>query len=200
MIEKRPQNVFTKIQRRVAVKLQSTECAAVSDLLTVMPWTHHQKHFVIVRVLRFDRFVNRDRSIDVFLIPQTMDQHHGHLQRLFRQKLVDCLLAPTGIVARMFQQLSPEASLFQSSTLSQLSRRTRLHKHIVIIKVAGPPVIFIRARAVLLINVGHVLLTKRTIVKPVVTHPSVHHWIHRHGDFQRRMRIHQGHQRQKTVI
>src|SRR2546430_2221585 len=118
MIEKRSQNVLTKIQRGVAMKLQSAERATVGDLLTVMPWTHHQKHFVIVRVLRFDRFVNRDRSIDVFLIPETVDQHHRNLQRLFRQKFVDCLLSPKRIVARMFQQLSPEASLFQSPKLS----------------------------------------------------------------------------------
>src|SRR2546422_6778134 len=117
MIEKWPQNMLTKIQRRVAVKLQSAKRAAVCDLLAVMPWTHNQKHFVIVRVFGFDRFVNRDRSIDIFLIPETVDQHHRHLQRLFREKSIDCLLSPKRIVARMFQQLSPEASLFQSPTL-----------------------------------------------------------------------------------
>jgi len=37
-------------------------------------------------------------------------------------------------------------------------------------------------------------------VKPVVTHPSVHHGIHGYRNFKRRMRIYQRHQRGKTIV
>src|SRR5712691_7548531 len=122
MIKKWTQDMLTKIKPGVAVKIQSAQLAAVSDFLAVMPWTHYQKHLVVGRVLRLDRLVNRDCPIDVFLVPKTMNQHHRYLQRFFRQQLVDCLLAPERIVTRMLKQLSPETSLFQSATLSQLSR------------------------------------------------------------------------------
>ena len=111
MIEERSQNVLPKIERRVRVKLQSTKRAAVADLLTVVPWAHHQENFVVVRVFGFDRFVNRNRTVNVFLIPETVHQHHRNLQRFFRQQLINCLLPPERIVTRMFKQLAPETRL-----------------------------------------------------------------------------------------
>ena len=43
-------------------------------------------------------------------------------------------------------------------------------------------------------------MAKRAIVKPIVTHPAVDHRVHRHRDFERRVRIHKRHQGQETVI
>ena len=94
MIEKRPQDVPPKIERRIGMKLQSTQRTAFVDLLPVMPRAHHQKDFVIAGVFRLDGFIDGNRAVDVFLVPETMDQHHGDLQRFFCQELVDGLLAP----------------------------------------------------------------------------------------------------------
>ena len=45
-----------------------------------------------------------------------------------------------------------------------------------------------------------VLLAEGAVVKPVVAHPAVHHRVHRNRDLERRMRIHQRHQRQKAIV
>ena len=100
----------------------------------------------------------------------------------------------------MLQQLSPETGLFQAATLTQLARGNCLHEHVIVVEIAAPPFVLVCARTILLINVRHVLLPERAVVKPVVAHPTVNHRIHRHRNLQRRMRIHQRHQRQKAIV
>ncbi len=56
------------------------------------------------------------------------------------------------------------------------------------------------SRGFLFVDVRHVLFAERAVVKPVVAHPAVNHGIHRHGDFERGMRIDECHQRQKSVV
>ena len=104
MIEKRSQNLLAKIESRIAVEFQRPKFAAIANLLAVMPGTHHQKHFVVLRVLRLDRFIHRDRTVDVFLIPETVDQHYRHLERFLCQELVDGVRAPECVVLRMLEQ------------------------------------------------------------------------------------------------
>src|SRR5216683_913684 len=87
MIEERSQNLLAKIESRIAVEFQRPKFAAIADLLAVMPGTHHQKHFVVLRVLRLDRFIHRDRTVDVFLIPETIDQHYRTLSGSFARSL-----------------------------------------------------------------------------------------------------------------
>src|SRR5262249_46500130 len=137
---------------------------------------------------------------NVFLIPEAVDQHHWNFQRLCCKYFVDGLIMPKGVIAGVFEDLSPETYLFESSTAAKLAGRSCLHKHIVVIKVTSPPFDFIRASRLLIVNVRHTLLAKCTVVKPVVTHPAVDHRVHRDGYLQRRMRIYQRHQGEETVV
>ena len=100
----------------------------------------------------------------------------------------------------MRHELGPIAHLLETVAASQFSRGTGAQIHVVIVIVTAPPVLVIFARALLLVDVRHVELAERAVVKPVVTSPPVHHGIHRHGHFERRVRIDQRHQRQKTVV
>src|ERR1044071_3045800 len=122
-------------------------------LLPVMPGTHHQKDLVIVCVLRLDRFVDRNRSIDVLLIPEAMDEHHGHAERLGGQNLVYSLVAPEGVVSGMFQELAPEAYLFEPVTPTNLARRPGFHVLIVVVKGVRPPLLLGLACRFLVVDV-----------------------------------------------
>src|ERR1022692_4518519 len=64
----------------------------------------------------------------------------------------------------------------------------------------GPPFFFRPACGFLIVDVVHVLFAEGAVVEPVVAHPAIDHGIHRHRDFQRRMRIHQRHQGRESVV
>src|SRR5437763_965727 len=125
MIEERAQDLLAEVQSRIAVELQGTETAAVTDLLSVVPRSHDEEHFVVGRVLRLDGFVDRDRAVDVFLVPQAVHEHDGYLERLRGENLVHRLLAPERVVARMLEDLVPEADLSEPVPLPELTRRSR---------------------------------------------------------------------------
>ena len=78
-------------------------------------------------------------SVDVFLIPEPVHEHDRHVQRLPCQNFVHGLIAPEGIVARMLDQLAPEADLIHTMTPPQLPGRARLHEHVVVVVMTGPP-------------------------------------------------------------
>ena len=90
----------------------------------------------------------------------------------------------------MFQNLPPEAKLFQAVPTAQLTGRPGLHEHVVIIEVAGPPFFLRHAGGLLVVDVGHHLLPEGAIVKPVVPNPPVNHRIHRHGHLESGVWIH----------
>src|ERR1700730_7112540 len=108
MIQERPQDVLAEVESGVAVESQSAEPVAVVNLLAVMPGTHHQENLVVICVLRLDRLVDSNGSVDVLLVPEAVDQHYRHLQRLSCQRLVHGLVAPERVVARMLENLPPE--------------------------------------------------------------------------------------------
>ena len=165
-----------------------------------MPRAHHEKHLVVVRVLRLDRLVDGDGAVDVLLIPQTVHEHHRHLQRLRREDLVHRLVAPERVVSRMLEDLPPEADLFEPATPSELAGRSGLHEHVVVVEVARPPLDVVRCASPPGRRCTHALLAERAVVEPVVAHPAVDHRIHRHRHLQRRMRIDERHQRQEAVV
>src|SRR6185369_4690526 len=180
LIEKWTKDLFAKRQRRIAIELDSPERAAVANLLTVMPWAKDEKHLVVLSILRLDLFVHGDVAVDVFLVPQTVDQHHWNLQRLGRENLVDRLIAPVSVVTRMLEYFAPEAYLFEAAPPPQLTGRAGFHEHVVVVVMAGPPQYFVCARGLLVVDVAHALLAKGAVVEPVVAHPAVDHRIHRH--------------------
>jgi len=165
-----------------------------------MPRTKHEKHFVVVCVFGFDRFVHCDVAVDVFLVPQAVYEHHGDFEWLLREYLVDRLVLPVSIVIRMLEDLAPEANLFESTAAAEFAGGNGFHKHVVIVGVTGPPKDLVAARCFLIVDVAHALLPKGAEMKPVVAHPAIDHRIHRHGNLQCRMRIDQRHQRQKAVV
>ena len=74
------------------------------------------------------------------------------------------------------------------------------HVHVVIVVVACPPLGGVGAGAVLLVDVGQVLLAEGAVVEPVVAHPAIDHGVHRDGDLERRVRMDERHQRQEAVV
>src|SRR6185369_2672410 len=127
LIEERTQNLTTERQRRIAIELYRAERTAVTNLLPVVPWTKHEKHLVVVRIFRLDRFVDGDVAVDIFLIPQTVYEHHGNLERLLREDFVHRLILPVRVVTRMFENLAPEADLFQTTAPPELTCRAGFH-------------------------------------------------------------------------
>src|SRR5207248_9088492 len=85
LCQKRPENILAEIHRCVVAEPEGSKVAAVANLLSVMPGTHHEKNLVIVCVFRLDCLVHRRRTVNVFLIPKTVYEHDGNLQRQCRQ-------------------------------------------------------------------------------------------------------------------
>jgi hypothetical protein len=85
---------------------------------------------------------------------------------------------------------------------AQFARRACLHIDVVVIEVRGPPfgVIVVRARCLLLVDVGHILFAEGSVVEPVVAHPAVDHGIHGHGHLQSRVRMTSAIKRKEAVI
>ena len=75
-----------------------------------------------------------------------------------------------------------------------------VHEHVVVVEVAGPPLHGVVARAVLLVDVGHVLLAEGAVVEPVVARPAIDHRVHRDGDFEGGVRMDEAHQGGESVV
>ena len=100
----------------------------------------------------------------------------------------------------MRKKFLPEAHLLEPVFTSEFAGRSCLHEHVVVIKVAGPPLDIILTRCLLFIDVRHTLFAEGAIVEPIVAHPAVDHGVHRHGNLERRVGIDERHQRQETAI
>src|SRR5262245_32693731 len=116
------------------------------------PWANRQKNFVIVFVFRFDRFINSECAINIFLIPKSVNQHHRNIQWLRCQNFIYSLIAPKCIITRMLQNFSPESNLLQTIKLSNVTGGG-IYERVVIIKMIRPPVDIVFAIGFLLKNV-----------------------------------------------
>ena len=94
MREEWSKNVLAEIESAVAVEFDRAQRAAISNLLTVVPWAKHQENFIVVYIFRLDGFVNCGRSVNIFLVPKAVYQHERHLQRLVGKNFVHRLLLP----------------------------------------------------------------------------------------------------------
>src|SRR5262249_39109832 len=137
--EKRRKDLLAEIKRGVAAELDGPQRAAVSNHLAMMPRADDEEDLVVRAVLRLDRLVDGGSAVDVFLVPEAMDQHHRRFQRLFGEQLVNGLVLPEGVVSRMLDELVPEAELIQAAAATQLAGRDRLHPHVVLVVVVAPP-------------------------------------------------------------
>ena len=77
----------------------------------MVPGAHDEKNFVVVGVFGLDGFVDGDRSVDVFLVPETVYQHDGNFEGLAGEDAVHGLILPPGVVAGMREDFAPEAYL-----------------------------------------------------------------------------------------
>src|SRR4030095_10897358 len=102
---------------------------------------------------------------DVFLIPQTVYEHHGNLERLLREDFIDGLILPVRVVIGMLENLAPETDLFETTPAPELTCGAGFHKHVVVVEVTGPPLDLVGARCLLIVDVAHALLAKRAVVE-----------------------------------
>src|ERR1700755_2508137 len=98
LVEERAQDFASEGERRVAVEFDRAERAALPYLLTVVPRAEDEEDLVVLRVLRLDGLVDGDVAVDVLLIPEAVDEHHGNLEGLRGENLVDGLPLPEGVV------------------------------------------------------------------------------------------------------
>ena len=117
--EERSEDLPAEVDSGVAVEFQGAEGAAIADLLAVMPRAHDQEDFVVAGVLWLDGFVDGDCTVDVFLVPEAVYQHHGDFERLRSQNFVDRLITPESVIAGMLDDLPPEADLIQAALSPQ---------------------------------------------------------------------------------
>src|SRR4030095_15526303 len=129
--EKRTEDFLAEVKGGVAAELYGAERTAVADHLTMMPWADYQQDLGVCRVLRFDGLVHREGAVNVFLVPQAVNEHHRRFQRLGGQQLVDGLVAPESVVGGMLDELVPKAQLIEAAAATQLTGRNRLHPHVV---------------------------------------------------------------------
>src|SRR3546814_15353913 len=90
------------------------------------------------RIVALERLPDRHRPIDVLLIPQAVDQHRRHRDRIRRQHLVHRLILPERIVRRVRGDLALEADLIETALLREGARRTGGEVKIVIVAIARP--------------------------------------------------------------
>src|SRR5437016_687962 len=122
MREEWSEDILLEVARRVAVEVERAERAAIFDFLSMMPGTHDEKDLVVVHVLRFDRLVDGNRSINVFLVPETEHEHDRHFEWLRGEDLVHRLLRPPRVIVRMLEDLLPEADLLEPVQTPQVAR------------------------------------------------------------------------------
>jgi hypothetical protein len=71
---------------------------------------------------------------------------------------------------------------------------------VALLPAAGGPFVAVGAGAVLLVDVGHVLLAKSSVVEPVVAAPAVDHGVHWDGDFEGGVWVDEGGEGGEAVV
>src|SRR5260370_37939213 len=105
MREERRKNFSAKIQPSIAVEFRRANRTAISYFLAVIPGADDQENFVVAGVLGLDRFVDGQRSVDGFLIPEYVHQHHRNFQRQRGEDFVPRLLLTEGVVSWVLDDL-----------------------------------------------------------------------------------------------
>ncbi len=155
----------------------------------MMPRADDEENLVVGGVLRLQRLVNRDGTVDVLLIPKTVDEHHWNRERFGGQNLVHGPVAPEGVVIGVLENFPSEADLLESVATSDLTCRTGRQERVVFVEMPGPPFLLRLPGGFLLVDVSQVLLAESAGMEPIVADPTVDHWIHGHRHLQGRVRF-----------
>ena len=124
----------------------------------------------------------------------------GTVTPCFGEDLVQRLILPERVIGRMVHDLVGEADLLEAVQPRHVARGTGREPGVVVVVVIGPPGDIAGAGGFLIVEVGQAVETKRAVVKPIVAPPAVDHGIDGHRRAQRRMRIHQRHERREAVV
>jgi hypothetical protein len=200
VIEEGAEDVLAEVEAGVGAELDGAELGDFFDLLTVVPGTHDEEDLVVGGVFGLEGLVDGDGSVDVFLIPEAVDEHDGDFEGLGGEDLVHGLVAPEGVVGGVGEDLVPEAHLFEAVAASEFAGGACLHEEVVVVEVGGPPFGVVGAGAFLLVDVGHVLLAEGSVVEPVVAHPAVDHGVHGDGDLEGGVGVDEGHEGEEAVV
>ena len=96
--------------------------------------------------------------------------------------------------------LRQKAHLVESAAAAELAGAGGVHEHVVVVEVACPPAEVVGAGAILLVDVGHVLLAEGSVVEPVVAAPAIDHGVHGDGDLEGWVRVDEGGQGGEAVV
>jgi hypothetical protein len=194
------QDLAAEGKRRVAAEPQGAERATVVDRLSVVPGTEDEEELVPRRVLRLQRLPDGDRPVDVLLVPEGVDEHRRHREGLGGEDLVDGLFLPERVVRGVREDLPPDADLLEAARPRHLASRAGLEVGVVVVAVVGPPGDLVAARRRLVEEVGDPLLAEGAVVEPVVPPPAVDHRVHRDGDLEGGVRVHERREGEEPVV
>lgn len=200
LVEERAQHIVAELPRGIAIEVQRTQRAAVVIDLAVPPRPHHQVVERVAPVARLHRGIAVDGAPHVFLIPQALQPHRGHLQRRTRHHLVQCLLLPEAVVGGVFGELVPPRQLFQTRRLGEVTGRACAQEIAVVVMALARDAGALAALAELAGEVVEIDLAERTVIEPVVAHPAIDHRALRRGHLQCGMRIGQRHHHGETFV
>lgn len=200
LVEERAQHIVAELPRGIAIEVQRTQRAAVVIDLAVPPRPHHQVVERVALVARLHRRIAVDGAPHVFLIPQALQPHRGHLQRRARHHLVQRLLLPEAVVGGVFGEFVPPRQLFQTRRLGEVTGRAGAQEIAVVVMALARDAGALAALGQLTGEVVEVHLAERAVVEPVVAHPAVHHGAFRHCDLERRMRVGECHHHGEAFV
>ncbi len=200
LVQERAQHLGTELARGVAFENQRTQGAAVVVHLAVAPRAHHQVVEGIALVARLHRRIAVDRTPHVFLIPQALQPHRGHLQRRARHHLVQRLFLPERVIGGVFGELVPPRQLLQACSLGEVAGRAGLQEIAVVVVPLARDTGALAALAQLAGEVIEIDLAERAVIEPVVAHPAVDHRAFWHRHLQGGMRVGQRHHHGESFV
>ena len=143
VVEKRAQDVLPEPGPGVAAEANRAQAVGGLDLLPVMPGAEDEEDLVVVLVEGLDGLVDGERAVDVFLIPEAVDQHDGNLDAFFGESAASTLSMAcshqNAVVAGVREDLAPEAHLLEAVLFAEFAGRAGAHVQVVVVEGGGPP-------------------------------------------------------------
>ncbi len=141
-----------------------------------------------------------DGAPHVFLVPQALLPHGGHIRRMRRHQPVQGLALPEGVIGGMVFGPPGIGILIQPMLAGPGSRRAGAQEAVIIV------IDFARAGMAFAPGAGlaggevHAALAIGAIVKPVIAHPAIDHRAFGRRHFQGGMGVQQRHHHRETLI